>query len=415
MERNAVGNGRRPGGAGLRLRTIGAGPGPGSTTGRPDLRAVGTSRARVVIGIHDLGFHQEVLDFLQRDPRIELLGAASEPDRLVKLASGPEPAPELMVVCPTTARGLRHPAVSSGIPRLVIISQEMTVPVLREAIDVGAEGIFCWPDEREELADVLAAAGAPAVGDGAARGRVIAVLGSRGGAGATFVATNLAGVFADRGLGTVVVDFDQAFAGLTVALGVGTETPNRTIGDLAPVVHELAPQHVRDALHRHPRGFAALLAPREAGWGTAPGALVTASVALLAGEFEVVILHVPHGVNDLVRLAVGLADQIVLVATADLFSLYGAKRVISALELDTEAGRFVLVANRRARTDPGASDLERVLEISPAVRVRFDASVARRQDRAELLPCRAGRSARDLRALSRLLMPQPARSGRRGR
>jgi len=50
-----------------------------------------------------------------------------------------------MVVCPTTARGLRHPAVSSGIPRLVIISQEMTVPVLREAIDVGAEGIFCWP------------------------------------------------------------------------------------------------------------------------------------------------------------------------------------------------------------------------------------------------------------------------------
>jgi pilus assembly protein CpaE len=414
VERNAVGNGRRPGGAGLRLRTVGAGPGPGSTKGRPDLRAVGTSRARVVIGIHDLGFHQEVLDFLQRDPRIELLGAASEPDRLVKLVSGPGPAPELMVVCPTTARGLRHPAVSRGIPRLVIISQEMTVPVLREAIDVGAEGIFCWPDERDELADVLAAAGTPAVGDGAARGRVIAVLGSRGGAGVTFVATNLAGVFADRGLGTVVVDFDQAFAGLTVALGVGAETPNRTIGDLAPVVHELSPQHVHDALHRHPRGFAALLAPREVG-GTAPGALVTASVALLAGEFEVVILHVPHGMNDLVRLAVGLADQIVLVATADLFSLYGAKRVISALELDMEAGRFVLVANRRARTDPGASDLERVLEIPPAVRVRFDASVARRQDRAELLPSRAGRAARDLRALSRLLLPQPAKSGRRGR
>src|SRR5207302_1117740 len=45
-------------------------------------RTGGHVRARVVIGIHDLPFHQEVQDFLGRHPEIEIAASATDAERL---------------------------------------------------------------------------------------------------------------------------------------------------------------------------------------------------------------------------------------------------------------------------------------------------------------------------------------------
>ena len=95
-----------------------------------------SGRSRAVIGIRDLAFHQEVLDWLDRDFHVELVGAAADPERLLSLLK-PDQA-DVVVACPEMAKELAHPSARTQRPRTLVVAQEMTVPVLREAIEIGA-------------------------------------------------------------------------------------------------------------------------------------------------------------------------------------------------------------------------------------------------------------------------------------
>src|SRR5207302_695262 len=89
----------------------------------------------------------------------------------------------------------------------------------------------------------------------------VAVLGSRGGAGTTFLATQLAASFATRGIATAIADLDVVCSDLTAALGIPADQPVRTVADLLPVADELTAEHLEQVLFRHAAGFSALLAP----------------------------------------------------------------------------------------------------------------------------------------------------------
>jgi Flp pilus assembly CpaE family ATPase len=367
----------------------------------------GRFRSRVLLGIRDLVFHQEVLDHLERDARVDVVGAVTQPHTLVQRMR--ELGPDVTVACSSTARELRHPAVVRP-PNLMIVAEEMTVPVLRDAIDVGAQGVFAWPDERDELSEEIAGLRRRQSEVLPTRGRVIAVYGARGGTGTTFVASQLAASFADRGQRCVLVDLDASFADVTIALGIAE--PTRTIADLVPVAGELGPDHIEDALHRHPRGFSVLLAPTEPARQDVPPGLYTAAIALLAGAYEVVLVHVPRGLDGLVRAAIGMADEVVLVVAPDLFSLYAARRAVQALGLDEQADGCRVLLNPMVRSEIRPRDVERVLGIAPFGAVRFDSAVVRAQAKGRLLPPRARRAGKDLRVLAGKLAA-PRDMGRR--
>jgi pilus assembly protein CpaE len=287
----------------------------------------------------------------------------------------------------------------------LVVAEEMTVPVLREAIEAGARGIFAWPEERAELAAEISGIGRRSGDSPAARGRVIAVYGARGGSGATFVTTHLAASFGDRGDRCVLVDLDSSFADVTIALGIDRDA--RTIADLVPVVGELAPDHLDDALFRHPRGFSVLLAPSEpAAAVDLPSGLYTAAIALLAGEFEIVLLHVPRGLHGLIHAAIGMADDVLLVVAPDLFSLHASRRAAQALGLEDQPERCRIILNPASRSQIGRREVERVLGIAPFGAVRFDPAVARVQARGRLLRPRARRAAKDLRVLASRIAPR---------
>jgi pilus assembly protein CpaE len=365
------------------------------------------SRTRVVIGIRALGFHQEVQDFLGRDPRLEIAGAAIDVERAVALLRDRDP--DVAVVCPSVARELRHPSLqSAGLP-VLIVAEEMTVPVLREAIEAGAQGVFGWPEERDELARSITVIRSAREARSQGRARVIAVHGARGGAGATFVATHLAAALADLNLRTALVDLDIAFSDVTAALGIPADAGVRTAQDLVPVMDELSPEHLDDAMFRHPRGFAVLLAPPEPGGSETfrPG-LYRGAIALLAGDHDVVILHVPRGVDRVARVGMELAGVAVLVTTLDLFSLYGARRTMGLFASEVPADRWRVVLNKPSRSALTERDIERVLGTDPVATVRCDGRVPRLQERGDLLPTRGGLVGRDLRKLASLLVPETA-------
>jgi Flp pilus assembly CpaE family ATPase len=388
-----------------RLDTTSGSTGATSSPAPPDpagARRSRPARSRVLLAIRDLGLHQEVLDFLERDPRVIVVGAVDRPEGLFALASANHP--EALIVCPGIARDMRHPAASGRIQQLFVVAEDMTVPVLREAIEAGAKGVFAWPDERDELALSIRSATSTAQLGSPEHGRVIAVLGSRGGSGTTFVASHLAAAFADEGRRCVLVDLDAGFADVSVALGVEPGDRRRTIEDLIPVMDEMTMEHIQDALYHHERGIDVLLAPMEQDRGQEiPVALSIAVVELLAVHRDMVVLHLPRALCDLARKACSVSDVIVLLVASDLFSMHAARRALSTLRLIDRSERCRVVINPVGRPTADRREVEHVLGIRPCASIRFDPAVGRAQERGRLLPAGGKRAARDIRRLAALL------------
>jgi Flp pilus assembly CpaE family ATPase len=362
------------------------------------------SLTRVLLGIRDMALHQEVMDFLSRESGVDLTGAVTDAEALEdRLRSVPVDA---VVTCPdlaVAAASAPQDASAGAEPQLFVVAEDLTIPVLRLAIDAGAQGVHRWPEERIALRDRLRRrriATTPM-----RRGRIVAILGSRGGAGTTFLSTQLAASFAGRGVPTAIADLDMVCSDLTAALGVPADHPVRTIADLLPVADELTGDHLEQVLFRHPAGFAALLAPTPdqelAGWRREPGRAI---VAQLAATHAMVILHLPRTNDVVTRAMVELADPVLLVTTLDLFSLFGAKRVVRSFGLEARPERCQLVIGRSSRSELTADDVRRLLGMEPAARIRTDPAVVRAQARGELLSRRSGRAARDVDDLARTLL-----------
>jgi DNA-binding NarL/FixJ family response regulator len=221
--------------------------------------------ARIVLALETPEVAEEVMHFLDRTGRSRVVGTAVDGPQLAEAVRQLEP--DVVVAGPTLANareGLNGSA-------LLVVDTSQSVGALRRAIRAGATGFYLWPAEREELA-FAAARTRPARQEGiGAVAPVLAVYGSRGGAGATFVATHLAAAFAERERRCVLVDMDVVFSDVTAAVGVDPDEAVRTIDELAPLADELSSSHLEEILWHHPKGFQVLFAPAEArgGWSGA--------------------------------------------------------------------------------------------------------------------------------------------------
>jgi len=386
--------------------------------GRPDVSAatlLHPSVTRVLVAVRDLALQQEVLDFLGRDGRIDVVAATTGPAEIPGMVERSDV--DAVVCCAELARAVSRVPSRRGSgdversPVLHVVTGELTVPVLRLAVDIGARGAYRWPEEREDLVDRVRVGGARRLEHGSRRGRLIAVVPARGGAGGTFLSTQLAVSLASRKVATALVDGALSFSDLTPALGLPAEPPPATIADLRPVARELNAQHLSHVLHRHDAGFDALLAPSDsrAVDGDGPG-LVRMVLKVLATEFDAVVLHLARGLDEVGLAATALADVCLLVTTLDVFSLYGAKRLVDRLTSPPDSGvgspRIRLVVNRAGRGGLPDDDVRRILAVSPIDRVRIDAAVPRAQASGELLPSRAAKAPRDVDALTESLIAE---------
>ncbi|HWC31863.1 MAG TPA: hypothetical protein VG709_01895, partial [Actinomycetota bacterium] len=268
-----------------------------------------------------------------------------------------------------------------------------------------------WPGDRDALARALERIRRPSGADGTKSGRAVAVFGARGGAGVTFLATNLAAAFAARGATCVLADLDPFYTDVSVALGVSPNGGAPTIADLAPVLDELTVEHVERVLYRHPRGFHTLLAP------AVPGAVrlspdhVGAVARTLRAAADVAILHLPRSLDDTTVAAMEAADDVLLVVTLDVVAFRDARRTLERLEAAGVDGRCKLVINRATRAEVAPDDAEHVFGIRPVSVIRADRSVGRAQNRGEVLAGRSGAAARRVAALAERLLDHAAAEG----
>jgi len=349
--------------------------------------------ARVVLGFGAQDVVEQVMHFLDRTEKVRVVGAATDDRQLAEAIRQLEP--DVVMASPglldAAAAGLNNSAV-------LAVDTAESVEGLRAAIRAGARGFYVWPGERRELVSMAARAPSSLRTSSDTKATTIAVYGSRGGAGSTFLATHLASAFARSGRACVLVDMDPAFAELTSALGAPLDPAPRTIEDLAPVVHEMTHEHLEEVLWSHPHGFKVLFAPPKA-MGVVGAGHYVAALDALASDTDVVVLHLPRALDEIARAGVNAADRVVVVLTMDVLSFHGAKRALTAFGEDD---RFSFVVNRAARSEIVPSDVVRVFGTQPAAVIPLDKAVVAAQDRGRLLPAR-GRCGRAIGRLARSL------------
>ena len=341
--------------------------------------------ARVILALEEHDVAEEVMHFLDRTGRARVVATASDEHQLSEAIRQLEP--DAVVGSPRLATSARL----NGSALLAVDTTE-TVQTLRRALKAGARGFFLWPADRGELARAVARVFAPGTRERHTLGRVVVVHGPRGGAGATFLATHLAASFARRELRCVLVDLDLGIADIGPAVGAPVDGSPRTIADAVPMGEELTARHLDDLLWPHPDGFRVLFGPADVQVAERVTARDIGPVLeAVRSAADVVVVHVPRGMDDTVRLGLGLADVVVMVLGLDVLSFRAAKRVVDATGLDD---RCSFVVNRATRREISPDDVKRVFGRSPVAVIPVDRRVPAAQDHGRLLSARrrAGRS-----------------------
>jgi len=192
---------------------------------------------------------------------------------------------------------------------IVVTGGEPASATWAAAIEVGARHVLRLPTQERDLVRELADAGEFARDDGA-HGEVVAVIGGRGGAGASLFAAALAQVAVDP----LLVDLDPWGGGIDLLVG-GETAPGVRWPDLALQGGRLNWSAVREALPRH-RGICMLSGTRR-GYELEAGAVDAVVDAGRRGG-ATVVCDLPRRLTDASQTALDISDLVVVVSPCDV-------------------------------------------------------------------------------------------------
>jgi secretion/DNA translocation related CpaE-like protein len=278
--------------------------------------------------------------------------------------------------------------------RLVVIGVDQLVPCLRARIPrrstlivagrgklpeqawvqahrLGAVNVAALPEAETWLVDKFAERGDPE-----SRGRVLAVVGGRGGAGASILAGGLAVTAVRAGHRTLLVDGDPLGGGLDLLLGWedvdGVRWPA-----LADAEGHVDPPALLEALPH--RGDLVLLSfDRE----QLPGVPIEAMAATLDAARrgrDVIVADLPRQLDDAAALALQSADRALLIVPAEVRAAAAAARVARAVRLHCDDVRVIVRGPAPGKLRPG--DVAKALGLPLAGSLRPDRAMCAAMER----------------------------------
>jgi pilus assembly protein CpaE len=251
-----------------------------------------------------------------------------------------------------------------------------------------------------------------------AQGRLICVLGPKGGIGKTMTACNLSVALAMRGHRVVLVDLDLQFGDCALSLGM---TPETTSYDLAVSGGALDAHKIDAFLMTHRSGLRLLAAPVRPDQADSVTSELLADVyGLLMMDYEFIIVDTPPAFTPQVIASIDVSSTVCMVGMLDALSLKNTRLGIETLDLmgyDPERVRIVL---NRANTAVGItrSDVVSILGRAPDILVPSHRDVARAVNEGSpvVISQRRSEAARAFDSLASLFStPAPAPAARRNR
>jgi pilus assembly protein CpaE len=325
------------------------------------------------------GDHVQVLGFvhgledeanpLQDSPSDVLVVACNEPSEdavaFIRSACDRRPGRPVVVLTGTADNGNVARVFEAGADDLVRLTED-----------------DWWSSEElsEHLSFVLEKAVARKAGAPTATtegGRLICVLGPKGGIGKTLTTSNLSASLAERGATVTVVDVDLQFGDVGLALGL---RPDRTIYDLARSAGSIDADKLDAYLATHESGVRVLLAPtRPDQAGVVTPDLLATVYPVLRSMSDYVIVDTPPGFTPEVITSIDSSSDVCMVGMLDSLSLKNTKLGLETLELmGYGEARTRLVLNRAdSRVGITPADVAEIVGRTPDVLVPSARDVTR--------------------------------------
>jgi pilus assembly protein CpaE len=316
---------------------------------------------------------------------------------------------------------------------VVVLTSGSANGFVREAFDAGADDIVVLgtgpdisPTAVHEVTFTIqkALARRASPGENAGEGRLICILGPKGGIGKTLTSCNLGVCLAEAGQRVALVDLDLQFGDLALSLRL---TPDRTIYDLATSGGTLDAEKVEGFMAPHPSGMRVMLAPiRPDQAASITVEFLRELYAVMRQSYDFIVVDTPPGFSPEVIATIDESSEICMIGMLDALSLKNTKLGLETLELmGYQQDRIRLVLNR-ADTSVGIThtDVVSIVGRSPDVLVPSNREITRSVNDGVPISTAAAKSeaAKAFRALAALYVNRqpdtaPRRTGRflRGR
>jgi pilus assembly protein CpaE len=319
-------------------------------------------------------------------PVASVAGAAEHlSDRPVVIVLGPS--------CATGAELAVIEQLTSGRPELgaVLVASELTTTLLQQALRAGVKDVLALPVDAGQLSLTVKRVGealvpttsttAPTadtlITDPDELGQVVTVFSTKGGAGKSVIACNVAVRLAQRSDRPVaLVDADLQFGDVAVMLKLA---PQHTIVDAVGSIERMDAGFLDNLLVNHePSGLKVLPAPLEPAFADqVTGEEMVRIVELLRTFCSHVIVDTPAYFNDVVLGLIEVSDDVLLVAGMDIPNIKNVKIGLQTLRLlDTPMSKLRLVLNRaNSKVKLDVSEVEKTLQVKADALIPSDVVV----------------------------------------
>ena len=255
-----------------------------------------------------------------------------------------------LVLLGDDAAALGVPVRRSGV--LLVAAAPADDRVWRRAVEVGAAGVVELPGGEQQLLEELSAAAEPAR-RGRPIGRVVGVVGGRGGAGASVLAAALARTAA-RDRSVLLVDADPQGGGLDLLLGAESE-PGLRWPELAGARGTVRASVLREVLPVV--DGVSVLSWTQDGAGAVEEALHPAAVEAVldagARSHDLVVVDLPRREDPATLAALWRLDLLVLLVPGEVRAVASARCLARVLVRHAGDVRVVLAPRPRASLDAG--------------------------------------------------------------
>lgn len=270
-------------------------------------------------------------------------------------------------------------------PRVVLVGRSGEGDAGWEVAElIGAEHVAVLPAAEPWLVDRFGE-GAPGKGTVGGPARIVAVIGGRGGAGASVLAGGLAITAARTGLRTLLVDADPLGGGLDLVLGweqlEGLRWPALTEADGrvdAPALVRALPS----------RGDLVMLSWDRGDLLALPAEAMAATMDAGRRGRDIVVVDLPRHLDDAAVIALQAADQTFVLVPAELRATAAAARVVAIAGL--HCANLSVVVRGPAPGRLKAREVARALDLPLVGTLRPEPALCRNLERGEA-PAAAGR------------------------
>jgi secretion/DNA translocation related CpaE-like protein len=278
-------------------------------------------------------------------------------------------------------------ALGSGLPRrpkvVVVTGPEPSPALWQDCVSLGAEHTVVLPEQERSLVQFLADTGTDNPGDG----RLVALVGARGGAGASVLAAAVAVAGVRAGPGVLLADCDPWGAGQDLLFGLESDPGLRwpdlaagpALGGRVPIaaLHQALPSMTDRPPARNAKKGAVLSVLSFGKNASVRGSVQALDSILEACRHagELVVVDAPREPDSAADHAIERADLVVLVAAADLPSCYAGLRVSRRLEKLNP--RVVTVVRGPSPGGLGPAEVAAAVELPLLVSMRPQPRLAR--------------------------------------